>query len=104
MTRDEPNYDEDGIDREARRAARRDLALAAAKFADSYKITAGGIVTAYVTIMEVTIDSRRQYVVWGTGDGTEPEADDAAWIAEHRIRGLLAQCLSEIDCGNVSRT
>lgn len=97
------SYDENGLDAGLRTAYRGEVAAVLEGIGDIREYWRGAIVTGYVVAVEVTLDARHQGVMWLTGDGTPPTDDDAGWIAEHRVRGILGQVMWDIDSERVDR-
>lgn len=93
--------DENGYDIEQRQKARKTMAQAASECADSHEITAGGICTGYVMVMEITTADGRA-CLWLTGNGGTPDDDHTEGLDSWRVDGLVRKVIRDLDIQNVS--
>lgn len=93
--------DDNGYDIEQRNKARRTMALAIGEYADSHELTAGGICTGYVTVMEITT-AQGAVCSWITGNGGEPDDDHTEGFDSWRVEGLVRKVIRDLNTGNVT--
>lgn len=94
--------DENGYDTEQRQKARKLLAQGAAEYADSHEITAGGICTGYLMVMEITTATGAA-CLWLTGNGGSPDDEHTEGLHSWRVDGLARHVIRDLDDLNVSR-
>ena len=99
----DPERDSNGYDIEQKRKARKTMVQAIAEYADSHEITAGGICTGYVTVMEITVANGRS-CFWITGNGGSPDDDHSEGLDSWRVDGLVRSVIRDLDCKNTSDT
>ncbi len=95
--------DDNGYDVEQKQKSRRKMVEAIAEFADSHELTAGGICTGYITVMEITTASGRS-CLWITGNGGEPNDDHTEGLDPWRVEGLVRNVIRDLNRDNVSDT
>lgn len=93
--------DENGWLISQRTEARQKMALALAEYADAHEVTAGGICTGYVIVMEITTAEGRS-CIWMTGNGGTPNDDYTEGLDSWRVEGLIRHVLRDLDAQNVS--
>ncbi len=93
--------DDSGYDIEQRNQARKTMAQAIGEYADAHELTAGGICTGYVTVMEITTADGRA-CQWITGNGGVPDDDHTEGLDSWRVEGLIRKVIRDIYGGNVS--
>lgn len=93
--------DANGYSVDKRREARRTIVQAAAEYADSHELTAGGICTGYVLVMEITTAEGR-FCSWLTGSGGTPDEDHTEGLDSWRVDGLVRKVIRDIDARNVA--
>lgn len=86
---------------EKRHEARRLASDAAAAWVTQEEGTEGVIVTGYVLAIECIGTDGQYGLFWATGDGRppDPDGDDLAGLAPHRVTGILRGCVDEIIAG-----
>jgi len=85
---------------EQRRKARRTIAKAGQEYADAFDVTAGGIVTGYVFIVELAT-AEGHYCAWLTGSGGDPDEGNTEGLDSWRVEGLVRKVLRDLDVRNV---
>ena len=77
------------------------MAKAIAEYADSHDVTAGGLCTGYVCIMEIThVDGRA--CLWITGNGGQPDEQNLEGLDSWRVEGLVRKVLRDLNIDNVT--
>lgn len=90
----------DEQERELRVEARKSASAAAAKMADIYETTAGGVITGYCLVAEITTAEGR-YCIWLTGEGADPDEEHLAGLDAWRLEGIVRKVLRDLDAHNV---
>ncbi len=93
--------DSNGYSLAGRRKARQTMAQAVSEYADSHEVTAGGLCTGYVCVMEITTAEGRS-CMWITGNGGTPDDDHTDGLDSWRVEGLVRRVLRDMNAGSVS--